>query len=108
MDFECTIACNQCGGSIMILLPNDPALDPPSVSCLLCVNTVGELNPVTIEDRIYCLQKTQDLPHELRDMLMKADKAYIQDRDSEALAIIQVIELECQTRGVTIYRPTFF
>jgi hypothetical protein len=36
MDFECATKCNKCGKPVMILLPNDPALDPPSVTCSGC------------------------------------------------------------------------
>jgi hypothetical protein len=60
---------------------------------------------MTLEDRIYCLQRTSELPHELRDSLMKADKAYLQNRDEEAVEIVNNIELECHARGISIYKP---
>jgi hypothetical protein len=61
---------------------------------------------MTLDDRIYCLQRTA-LPDDLQAKLTEADIAYLQDRDHTATQLVTEIESECQNRGITINVPKF-
>lgn len=58
-----------------------------------------------LDDRIYCLQKTGELPEELRQKVHNADVLYLQDQDKVAEQVINEVEAECSIRGIQIYKP---
>lgn len=59
----------------------------------------------TLDDRIFCLQRTFNLPSELRTMVYQADVLYLQDRDDEAEKIIVQIESMCDQANISIWLP---
>jgi hypothetical protein len=59
----------------------------------------------TLEDRIYCLQRTTDLPADLREKVLQADILYLQYKDHEAERIVRSVEMECHSRNITIWIP---
>lgn len=61
---------------------------------------------MTLDDRIFCLQRTQ-LPSDLLTKLRDADVAYLQDRDNMALKLVNEIESECKDRNISIYIPKY-
>jgi hypothetical protein len=60
-----------------------------------------------LDDRIYCLQRTKDLPEELRALVHEADRLYLQDKDEQSEVLVKRVESECRERGIVIYSPSF-
>jgi hypothetical protein len=60
---------------------------------------------MNLNDRIYCLQRTMNMSDDLRQKVHQVDVLYLQDQDSAAEHIISEVEVECNTRGISIYRP---
>jgi len=58
---------------------------------------------VSLDNRIFALQKTKDLPEDLRLMLFHADVVYIQNSEDAAEYLVGEIERECQVRGIRIF-----
>jgi hypothetical protein len=61
---------------------------------------------MTLDNRIFLLQKTKGLTPELSRQLMLADIAYLQDRDSDAQALVTQVEQECARQGIEILSLT--
>ncbi|MGV2885905.1 hypothetical protein [Paenibacillus taichungensis] len=60
---------------------------------------------MNLNDRIYCLQRTMNMSDDLRQKVHQADVLYLQDQESAAEHIINEVEVECNIRGISIYRP---
>lgn len=60
---------------------------------------------LTLDDRIYCLQRTIDLPAHLKMMLKRADICYLNMKDEAAESILSDIEHQCDLLGVSIFKP---
>lgn len=60
---------------------------------------------LTLDDRIYCLQRTTKLPEELANVLTVADTHYIQERDVQALELVNYLEMQCRLQNIDIYLP---
>lgn len=58
---------------------------------------------MSLDNRIFALQKTKDLPEDLRLMLFHADSVFLQDKEEAAEYLVSEIERECQARGIGIY-----
>lgn len=58
---------------------------------------------MNLDDRIFPLQKT-NLPPDLRQLLFLADREQLQDSDEVAEAIVRMIEVECEHRGIALFR----
>ncbi len=69
------------------------------------MNSSSFASPIHLDDRIYCLQRTPELPAPLRLLLHNADVAYIQGDDDQALEIVSRIESACSNSGISIFRP---
>ena len=61
---------------------------------------------MTLDNRIFLLQKTNGLTPDLKRQLMLADIAYLQDHDHDAEQIITGIELECQRQDIPVFSLT--
>lgn len=61
---------------------------------------------MTLDDRIFILQKTIGLTPDLRRQLMLADIAHLNDRDSDAKTIVMEIEKACTDQGIEIFSLT--
>lgn len=61
---------------------------------------------MNLDDRLYCLQHT-NLPQDLVQQVVEADKLYLQDKDGEATAIVSRVEAECKNRGIETHKPEF-
>jgi hypothetical protein len=61
---------------------------------------------MTLDNRIFLLQKTEGLTPDLRRQLVLADIAYLQDHDSDAQQIITGIEQECVRQEIPIFSLT--
>lgn len=62
-----------------------------------------ERGGTSLDNRIFALQKTKDLPEDLRLLLFHADSVYVQDAEEAAEYLITEIERECQARGIQIF-----
>lgn len=62
---------------------------------------------VPLDNRIYCLQMTMNLPNDLSALLHEADVLFLQDKDDEAEDLVSRIECDCNERGVHIFSPSF-
>lgn len=62
---------------------------------------MGEIN-VDLDNRIFALQQTKNLPDSIRQLVQEADRAYLQDRDSDAYQLIGKAESECAKLGIAI------
>jgi hypothetical protein len=60
---------------------------------------------VAIDNRIFCLQRTEGLTPELRKQVFLADIAYLNEKDADASAMLDHIESECERMGITIAQP---
>ena len=60
---------------------------------------------MTLDDRIFLLQHTTELPNTIKQRLVEADVAYLQDREAEATRIVEEIETWCENNGVNIINP---
>lgn len=61
---------------------------------------------MSIDDRIYCLQKS-NIPKDLSVLLKQADVAFLKDDDTQAHELLTHIELECRRRGMIIYTDRY-
>lgn len=61
--------------------------------------------PQSIDDRLYVLQNTPELPDDLKKKLHEADVAYLQDRDGECLRLLDEIENQCRKLGINLWNP---
>ena len=61
-----------------------------------------ERRGTSLDNRIFALQKTKDLPEDLRLLLFHADTVYLQEAEEAAEYLITEIEHECQARGIRI------
>ena len=62
------------------------------------------MNSVELDNRLYILQNS-NLDDDLKEKLQKADKLFIEDKDSKAKKLILEIEKECKKRGIDLYDP---
>lgn len=58
---------------------------------------------ISLDNRIFALQKTKDLPEELRVLLFHADVVHLQDAEDATECLVSEIEREYQARGIQIY-----
>lgn len=57
---------------------------------------------ISLDNRIFALQKTKDLPDDLRLLLFHAHTVYLQDAEDAAAYLLGEIERECEVRGIRI------
>ena len=50
------------------------------------------MSNVELDNRLFVLQQRKDLTPRQRELLQKADIAYLQDRDAEASVILDILE----------------
>lgn len=58
---------------------------------------------ISLDNRIFALQKTKNLPEDLRLLLFHADSVNLQDAEDTAESLVSEIERECHARGIRIY-----
>lgn len=61
-----------------------------------------ELN---LDNRLYILRSSSNLPDDLRIKFVEADKLFLRDHNEESEAIINEIEHECKIRNISLYQP---
>lgn len=62
---------------------------------------------MTLDNRLFLLQHTKGLTPEMRAKLFLADKAFLQNRDGEAINLVSEVEKECQFCGIPIFSFDF-
>ena len=65
------------------------------------------MSNIALDNRIFLLQHTTGLTPELKRQLMLADIAYLNDKDSDAQAIVSGIEKSCVEQGIQIFSCYF-
>ena len=58
---------------------------------------------IELDNRLFCLQNTVALTPELKHQLWIADKAYLNDHDSDAQVIVSSIEKACKEQNIDIF-----
>lgn len=61
---------------------------------------------VRLDNRIFALQNAAGLPEPLGKLLHAADVAFLQGDESQAEALVSIIEAECTAMGVRVMPPT--
>jgi len=60
-----------------------------------------------LDDRLYVL-RSSNLPDDLRNEFIEADKLFLKDQDNKSEAIINKIEDECMVRDISLYKPLLY